>query len=247
MAYNEALRRGWTGVAIHRELALCYFIQGEFEQARHHIDAAQSIEPDNRYVVDLQVQFATQQRDETGARTALNSLEATDRPPFYHHRVSTVEAAFGHGASAYDASRLAWRAQSPDCRHAAPLAEARLEIRSIVGSKDCISQVERACRIWHGVYSGSDAGRSGRAQRAPQGLGWPETRNCASSLEGAVGLAPLGGPHLAAQTATQGGGYTVPGFPKSAGPPSHQIRAMCGQREIDRGALSVLSEAITQM
>ncbi|HMU49766.1 MAG TPA: TIR domain-containing protein [Geminicoccaceae bacterium] len=106
-AYLEALARGRRGVAIHRELAMCYFQLGDLVNARKHIDIAQEAEGDNRYVIDLQIQIATKQRDENAARTKLRLLSSLDQRQYYLHRLSTVEFAFGQREAAYDAAHNA--------------------------------------------------------------------------------------------------------------------------------------------
>lgn len=143
-AYDEALRRGWGGVAIHRELAQCHFLEGNLKPARHHIDAAQEIERDNRYIVDLQIRIATQQRDEAGARARLDALEAIDQPAFYHHRVSTVEAAFGQSESAYSAAKQAVaEIRRPTIAMLAQLAECAIKTGRLAEASDLINRVER--------------------------------------------------------------------------------------------------------
>ena len=103
-AFEEAVRRGRRGIAVHRELADCYFRDNNLRKARQHIDLAQHRTPDNRYVVDLQIQIATHQRDADTARNRLEILKIVDHRAFYLHRLSTVEYSFGGIVSAYNAA-----------------------------------------------------------------------------------------------------------------------------------------------
>lgn len=93
--YRRALDLGRKGVAIHRELAQCYFELDELDKAREHIAEAEERDAENRFVVDLKCQIATRLRYEAEAYNALAVLEYIDRKDFYFHRKSTVEYAFG--------------------------------------------------------------------------------------------------------------------------------------------------------
>ena len=106
--FEESIKRGRRGVAVHRELADCYFRVGNIEAARKHIDVAQTNDSENRFIVDLQIQIAIQQKDETTARSRLAMLKVVDNDPFYFHRLSTVEYAFGKIPAAYAAAKRAF-------------------------------------------------------------------------------------------------------------------------------------------
>lgn len=106
-AYEESIKRGRRGLAVQRELASCYFILRDMEKAQNHITIAQSLGPDNRYVVDLQIIIAVHKRDEDAARRGLELLMAIDRKEFYMHRLSTVELVFGRPQQAYEAAKAA--------------------------------------------------------------------------------------------------------------------------------------------
>lgn len=106
--YEEALKRGRRGVAIHRDLASCYFHLGNLEKAKEHLTLAQpSSDRRNRYVVDLLVTIAIATNDEIVAREALAQLEEVDKPEFFLHRSSTVEFRFGNKDKARDLARQA--------------------------------------------------------------------------------------------------------------------------------------------
>lgn len=106
-AYRTALQRGYGGLAIHRELAQCYLSLGQIDDAKEHIKRAARMNRDNPYVIDLQVQIATKERDEEAAVQGLALLEALDEPEFYHHRRSKVLATFGKSEEALRAARQA--------------------------------------------------------------------------------------------------------------------------------------------
>lgn len=106
-AYEEALRRGRSGTAIHRELAGCYFTVGDLASARKHIEIARARAADNKFVIDLQVLIAINQRDEEGARLGIALLKEVDDEEFYFHRLSCVEYIFGAKEKAYTAAAKA--------------------------------------------------------------------------------------------------------------------------------------------
>jgi tetratricopeptide (TPR) repeat protein len=108
-AYEAASQRGYGGLSIHRELAQCYLGLGDLQEAKRHIAQAARVGSDNRFVVDLEIQIATKERDEATAVGRLALLEAMDDPEFYYHRRSTVLAAFGHDTEALDAARESLR------------------------------------------------------------------------------------------------------------------------------------------
>lgn len=106
--YEDALKRGRRGVAIHRDLASCYFHLGNLEKAKEHLTLAQKgSDRINRYVVDLFITIAVASDDEIGAREGLSQLEEVDKPEFFLHRSSTVEFRFGAREKARDLARQA--------------------------------------------------------------------------------------------------------------------------------------------
>ena len=98
---------GSRSIAIHREIAVCYFALGNYAQAQEHIATAEERQPDNRYLIDLSVQIACAQRDEASARRLLNLLEQVDRPAFAAHRRSRIADIFGDPQEAYAAAHQA--------------------------------------------------------------------------------------------------------------------------------------------
>jgi len=106
-AYKEAERIGRIGAALNRELAFCYFMIGEQENATKYIEEALQIHGDNPHIVDLWAQIATRKKDEKNARKALDRLELINKSLFYFHRLSRVELVFGNLPEALKAARTA--------------------------------------------------------------------------------------------------------------------------------------------
>lgn len=143
-AYENSIKRGRTGVAVHRELADCYFRVGEIGKARLHIDKAQERDPDNRYIVDLLIQIATSQRDEAAARSKLEILQTVDSLPFYYHRLSTVELAFHKTETAYEAALQAVRFSTrPTLAMLSQLIKCEIELGKHDDAGSHLAQLER--------------------------------------------------------------------------------------------------------
>lgn len=102
--FEEALARGYGGVAVHREIAEAYFFLDRYEEAAKHIAEAHRIRPQNRFVADLEAKIATIRGDEGLARQRLQQLNLVDRQPYYFYRLSVVELHFGHKEAAYKAA-----------------------------------------------------------------------------------------------------------------------------------------------
>lgn len=109
--FEEALRRGRRGAAISRELSQAYYLIGDLAKARQYLQTALENHGDNRYVVDLWAQLATELGNEQEARTALERLEVIDRPMFFHFRRSRIEWRFGNIEAARDAAQAALEAE----------------------------------------------------------------------------------------------------------------------------------------
>jgi tetratricopeptide (TPR) repeat protein len=106
-AYQNALQRGYGGIAIHRELAQCHLAVGNIPEARHHIGKASRTGGENRFVVDLEIQIALREGNHDEALEKLALLEAIDDSAFFQHRRSTVMARLGKGQEALDAAKEA--------------------------------------------------------------------------------------------------------------------------------------------
>ncbi len=144
VAYRAALQRGYTGIAIQRELAQCYLTLDMVGEAKTHIDRASRNGYDNPYVVDLRIQIATKERDETAAVEGLAVLEALDEAEFYHHRRSTVLAAFGKNEDALDAARSALEeAGRPTFAMLTQIAVCEIGLNRLDDAAEHISRLER--------------------------------------------------------------------------------------------------------
>ena len=63
-AYLESQKNGRRGADLNRELAHCYFINGDLEQAYKYVEEALARKSDDVYLIDLWAQIATSQGDE---------------------------------------------------------------------------------------------------------------------------------------------------------------------------------------
>lgn len=107
-SYERCLAYGRRGVAIHRELASCYFELGNLTKAEYHIREAEKGSPHNRYVVDLRCTIAIRMGDLDNAQRTLDILERVDASGFADHRRSTFEQARGDSQAALLYSRSAY-------------------------------------------------------------------------------------------------------------------------------------------
>jgi tetratricopeptide (TPR) repeat protein len=127
-AYKTAVSYGRRGIAVHRELANCYFQIGDYERAREHIDIATQWQSDNRFIVDLQVQISIRLMDERTATTQLGILNDLDEPAHYQHRLSTFHYAFGRFDQAYKAAKTACELEEhPPVAHLSQLIKCEIE------------------------------------------------------------------------------------------------------------------------
>jgi tetratricopeptide (TPR) repeat protein len=121
--YEQARQAGRGGLALERDLAECYFQTGDFERAAEYIEAAQTRQSDNRYVLSLRIKIACRQFDEDTARSLLPLLDQVDSPAFAAHRRSMVELTFGDVETAYQyALRAVEEASRPPAEALANLA-----------------------------------------------------------------------------------------------------------------------------
>lgn len=103
--YRRALQAGFGGIAIHRELAQCYFGLNNLEQAEKHIATAMERQPTNRFLIDLRVQIALAKDDADQARQLLEVLDQVDRRGRAAHRRSRVEDHFGNIEGAFQSAK----------------------------------------------------------------------------------------------------------------------------------------------
>jgi tetratricopeptide (TPR) repeat protein len=106
VAFKEAERLGRRGMTLKRELATCYYHNGQLADAKQYIMQAMAIE-ENRFIVDLSIQISTQEGDEATARSGLLKLQSLDTERFVKHRLSAIELRFGTVEDALAAARAA--------------------------------------------------------------------------------------------------------------------------------------------
>lgn len=101
-SYNKAKQVGYSGVALERELAMCYFLVGSVTEAREHIANARVNDPDNRYLIDLELKIALGGRDVRTAASLIERLEIVDTPAYVKFRKSMLEYARGQNDRAVE-------------------------------------------------------------------------------------------------------------------------------------------------
>lgn len=144
-SYLDAWRQGRRGVALHRELGLCYFELGDLDNAQAHIDEAQRADLDNRYVVDLQIIIATRQGNKRLARERLETLRVIDAAPFYQHRLSTVEYVFHNYVAAYTAAKEAVaKSNNPTFEMRAQLIKCEIQLSDLESAEKHLHELDDA-------------------------------------------------------------------------------------------------------
>ncbi len=141
--YLSAVEQGRSGVAIHRELAYCYFETGKLDRAKQHLDIARKSEAANRFIIDLLVQIATHQNDESAARENLRALSALDGPTFYKHRLSTVELAFGNKEAALEAATEAVAGGRATLPFLTQLAKCQIELAQFGDGVETVDRIDK--------------------------------------------------------------------------------------------------------
>jgi tetratricopeptide (TPR) repeat protein len=146
-SYQKAVEQGKRGGAISRELALCYFVSGNMQEASRHVEVALQTHSDNSYMVDLWAQIATRQRDEVTARKALQRLEIISKPLYYFHRLGRVEYAFGHVLEAQTAAQYAVKCEDlPPFEVLANLAYYEIELKHLPEAESLLGRLDREFR-----------------------------------------------------------------------------------------------------
>lgn len=146
-SYRKSLDHGKRGGAISRELAFCYFVSGDMQEASRYVEEALQSHGDNPYMVDLWVQIATRQRDEASARKALERLEIISKPLYYFHRLARVEYAFGRLLEARIAARRAVECEgSPPFEVLANLTYYEIEQKNLSDAENLLGRLDREFR-----------------------------------------------------------------------------------------------------
>jgi tetratricopeptide (TPR) repeat protein len=102
--FEEALRLGYRGLSIRRELAMAYMRLSRYEDAKAQLDLAGSRDQQKQIPDRPARSIACEQRDEQGWARWLAVLEVVDSRAQYPHRASRVASTFGHFP---EAARLA--------------------------------------------------------------------------------------------------------------------------------------------
>ena len=145
-AFEESLRRGRGGLAVHREIAHVYFLLGDTDGARRHVEIALKNPRgnENRFLVDLQIQIAIRQRDEDTVREKLTLLEQVDSEGFFDHRNSTAELAFGNIQEAYASiHRAIEKTRPPTAAMVAQAARCSIEMSDFESAESCLTFLRR--------------------------------------------------------------------------------------------------------
>jgi tetratricopeptide (TPR) repeat protein len=103
-SYNSALALGMRGVAVHRELGVCLFEEGNLSEAKTHLGIASGADPGNKFVLDVEIKIAILEHRIGDARVILEQLEQVDTRARALHRRSTVEYADNRFNEAFSAS-----------------------------------------------------------------------------------------------------------------------------------------------
>ena len=146
-AYKDAESRGRRDIPLYRELALCYFLIGDLDEASKYINEALAKRSDNRYVVDLWAQISAKRGDESTARRALARLEAVGDPLFYYHRLSMVEWALGNIEKSKDAALKAVQQDDKLPFHVlAHLAYCEIQLGNLQDAPEYLSRLDKEFR-----------------------------------------------------------------------------------------------------
>lgn len=132
LAYRRAIEYGRGGVAVHRDLAQCYYQQGDLDNAKVQLRLAESASPHNRFVVDLKCTIAMKEGDRREVARCLELLEKIDTGGFAYHRRSRFELSEGHTEEALRYAKLAFdNAFRPSYEISANLANCYIECGKI--------------------------------------------------------------------------------------------------------------------
>lgn len=151
--YRASKKLGWTGVSISRELAYCYFLNGDYDPAADYIREARELQSDNRFLVDLAAQIAIARHDRESAKEDLAILHVIDEPIYYYHRLSTYEREFGTSNKALEAAKKAAQCEAnPPFPVLAQLMCCQMGSRDTEGARET-SQIldKRFARVKHDI------------------------------------------------------------------------------------------------
>lgn len=143
-AYKRSIEYGRRGVAVHRELATCYFHLDLLDDAKREIRLAEQADSHNVYVLDLKCTIAMRSGDEEGVRNALELLSRLDAGSFYPHRRSTYELSHGNIEDALKYARIATDTENrPVFETVANLANCQIEAGLIPDAADTLLELDQ--------------------------------------------------------------------------------------------------------
>ncbi|MGZ5528157.1 MAG: tetratricopeptide repeat protein, partial [Limisphaerales bacterium] len=142
--FLKAIEAGRGGTAVRRELAWCYAMEGNLDEAERFLEEALHKNSDNPFVVDLGVQIAIKKQNQDLARERLAQLKEIESPAFYQHRLSLVESSFGNLERAREAAREAVKLEpKPTFEMVSQLAVCELKSNNLDEASRLLVQLER--------------------------------------------------------------------------------------------------------
>ena len=174
--FKDAEAGGRRGAGLGRELALCYMLDNNHSESKKYLDAALSLDSDNRFLVDLGIQLATVTGNEMDARKNLDRLKLIDNESFYLHRLSRVELAFGHTINALQAAKDSYRLNKPPAFSIlAQLIVCEIEMSHITQAETYLAELDQS---YKGRYGDVKSGLHCKFELAKgnynEALGWLE-------------------------------------------------------------------------
>lgn len=143
-AYGKSVEYGRDDPAVHRELAVSYFEDGNLRKAEEHIGLAERRGESNSFVVDLKCTIALRLGDLAGAEKSLATLERIEPGGFYHHRRSTFEQASGNSSVALEQAELARdMIANPPFEVLANLANCQMEMEQLERAGATLAQIDQ--------------------------------------------------------------------------------------------------------
>ncbi len=102
--FRRSFDLGRRGLAIHRELSLCFYKLGHIADAEHHLRLAfdRVHGASNEYLLDLGIRIAISLDDEARARKYLSQSENFDKPHHVLMLEAAIELSFGDPNTALD-------------------------------------------------------------------------------------------------------------------------------------------------
>ncbi len=140
--YLEAIALGAGGAAIHRELGQCLFEEGDLKGAAEHLRQAHQADPDNKFVIDFEVQVAIAENRFADAEVLLEKLSRVEDESRVEHRRSTLYSEQGNLDQAYDAAKKALKLNKhPQFEMIAQLVTTAIRTRNLPDARGGLEQL----------------------------------------------------------------------------------------------------------